>query len=394
MSNAITPAANVAAPTDSTKTTQSTSSDGFSSAFSGVMQNAQRNTDSDSADANDKSTTQTASSDVSATAVALLGPDGNPLPGTLPQVAWSGTVAAGDNQSATALALAGDATTAAMIAPVNAADISTAVQNALRQPLNNPITLSSATAADPTSVMEPAGNRAVNVFSTALTGQNNPLDMLSPMANPTASLSDTAMQSMLTGGESKLDFASMLNQAGMNSPAATPTTALATTLAPTLSYIQTARADQPMGTLPLPINHANWGDQLGEGVRWMVGQHMQQADLRLNPPELGLLEVRIQMNSSDHASLTFCSPHSAVRDAVEHAMPRLRDMLAETGVQLGDVNVSQQSLSQHHANPERFAQQSHGNNQAREEQSDHAEINAIPSVQLPRHGQGLVDIYA
>lgn len=393
MSNAINPAAAIAAPANTTKTAQSSTSDGFSSAFSGALQTAQHENNTDSADTSDKSNEHTTSSEMSATAVVLLGPDGNPLPGLQPQVAWSGTVAAGDNQGATALALAGDATTMAMTAPVNATDISTAVQNALRQPLNASTTLPTAVSGDGNASISPVANRADNVLSAALAGQNNPVDFLSTSTNA-LNPNDAMLKSMLSGVDAKSDFTSVMNQLGSNTATPVATTAIATTLAPTQTYLQTARTDQPTGNLPLPITHSNWGEQLGEGVRWMVGQHMQQADLRLNPPALGLLEVRIQMNSSDHASLTFCSPHSAVRDAIEHALPRLRDMMSESGVQLGDVNVSQQSLSHHHANPERFMQQHQSGGDGRGTRSETAEMDALPPVQLPRIGTGLIDTYA
>jgi flagellar hook-length control protein FliK len=51
------------------------------------------------------------------------------------------------------------------------------------------------------------------------------------------------------------------------------------------------------------------------------------------------MEVRIQIQN-DQASIQFASHHAVVREALEAALPRLRDMLEATGVQLVDVNVS------------------------------------------------------
>ena len=66
---------------------------------------------------------------------------------------------------------------------------------------------------------------------------------------------------------------------------------------------------------------------------------MKQADLQLNPPELGPLEVRISM-VDDEARITFTASHPQVREALEMALPKLRDMLGSSGVQLLQVDVS------------------------------------------------------
>jgi flagellar hook-length control protein FliK len=78
---------------------------------------------------------------------------------------------------------------------------------------------------------------------------------------------------------------------------------------------------------------------------WMANQNHQVAELHLNPPNLGPLEVRLTINN-DQASALFVSQHSAVRDAIESAMPRLREMLADNGITLGNASVGSESLGQ------------------------------------------------
>jgi len=75
-------------------------------------------------------------------------------------------------------------------------------------------------------------------------------------------------------------------------------------------------------------------------VVWVVNQGMPAAQLHLSPPDLGPMSVRISMEQ-DQASLAFSSPHAMVREAIEAALPRLRDMLGSQGITLVDVNVSQ-----------------------------------------------------
>ena len=72
---------------------------------------------------------------------------------------------------------------------------------------------------------------------------------------------------------------------------------------------------------------------------------MPAAELHLSPPDLGPMSVRISMEQ-DQASISFSSAHAMVREAVEAALPRLRDMLGAQGITLADVNVSQHGSSQ------------------------------------------------
>jgi flagellar hook-length control protein FliK len=88
-----------------------------------------------------------------------------------------------------------------------------------------------------------------------------------------------------------------------------------------------------------------WDGALGQRVVWMATQHQQVAEMRLNPPNLGPLEVRLTI-SGDQASAQFVSHHPAVREALESALPRLREMLAESGLTLGNVQVGSESFTQ------------------------------------------------
>jgi flagellar hook-length control protein FliK len=91
-----------------------------------------------------------------------------------------------------------------------------------------------------------------------------------------------------------------------------------------------------------PLAQGDWDQALGERIQWMVNRKMQGAQIRLNPAQLGPMEVRIQVQN-DQASIQFSSAHSMVREALEAALPRLRDMFDASGVELVDVDVSGQS---------------------------------------------------
>lgn len=96
---------------------------------------------------------------------------------------------------------------------------------------------------------------------------------------------------------------------------------------------------------PVPLNKEMAADQLAERVQMMMSKNLKNIDIRLDPPELGRMHIRMNMQG-DGATVHFTVANQHAREALEQAMPRLRDMLAQQGVQLGDTSVQQQSAGQ------------------------------------------------
>ena len=94
-------------------------------------------------------------------------------------------------------------------------------------------------------------------------------------------------------------------------------------------------------SISTPVTQPAWGDEFGQKITWMATQRNQSAELHLNPPQLGPLDVVLKVNG-DQATAMFTSPHAAVRDAIEQALPKLREMLADNGIMLGNAMVSDQ----------------------------------------------------
>ncbi len=109
---------------------------------------------------------------------------------------------------------------------------------------------------------------------------------------------------------------------------------------------QSKVAPAVQSTLQQPVGKQGWDQELGSRMVWMSKQDLQSAQLRLNPAHLGPLEVRLSVQQDQTATVTFLSNHAPVRDAVEAAIPRLREMLADNGVNLGGVDVSAHSHGQ------------------------------------------------
>ena len=95
---------------------------------------------------------------------------------------------------------------------------------------------------------------------------------------------------------------------------------------------------------PLAMQSGGWSEAVVDKVMWLSSQNLKSAEIQLDPAELGRLEVRVDI-SKDQTQVTFASPHAGVRDTLEGQMQRLRDLFTQQGMNLLDVNVSDQSLS-------------------------------------------------
>mgnify|MGYP000403919425 CR=1 FL=1 len=134
------------------------------------------------------------------------------------------------------------------------------------------------------------------------------------------------------------------------------------------------------------MGSAPWRNALSERIMVMTAQNNQVAEIQLDPPELGSLKVRLQVGQ-DQVSVSFVSPHASVRDAVEQSMPRLREMMEQQGLNLGESSVNDQSSgSGDEGRQERFAS---GN-------GDDMSAGSEEQVSVAADGEGisLVDYYA
>ncbi len=139
---------------------------------------------------------------------------------------------------------------------------------------------------------------------------------------------------------------------------------------------------------PVPQLHGDgFADDVGTHVRWLAGQQIGHAHIRISPQELGPVEIRMRMDG-DRISAEFTSAQPEVRQALENSLPRLREMLGQHGFQLAHASVGQQSQSSHDGNRQGAAQ---GTGHA-----DHADPGAdtglVPAPTIAR--QGLLDAYA
>ncbi|MCC6922711.1 MAG: flagellar hook-length control protein FliK [Nitrosomonas sp.] len=140
---------------------------------------------------------------------------------------------------------------------------------------------------------------------------------------------------LLQTGVDMPEFHSQSASGGL--PQATSSAALQTT---------TATAAPLHVNLDMQMDQPKWGNEFSQKIVWLAHQQHQVAELRLNPAHLGPVEIMLSLSGDNgaQASAQFVSPHLAVREAIEAALPRLREMMAENGIQLGDVTVGAESF--------------------------------------------------
>lgn len=139
-----------------------------------------------------------------------------------------------------------------------------------------------------------------------------------------------------------------------------------------------------------PVGQAKWGGEFAQKVVWLTSQQQQVAEIHLNPAHLGPVEVMLTI-TQDQATAQFLSPHSAVREAIEQALPKLREMMAENGIQLGNVMVGSDSFQQEN----RQQQAGHSDKGNASMTNARAETTTqTETLTTPVRHQGIVNTYA
>jgi flagellar hook-length control protein FliK len=152
--------------------------------------------------------------------------------------------------------------------------------------------------------------------------------------------------------------------------------------------------DHFLPTLEPRIGSTGWDSALGQKIVWMASQQQQIAELSLNPPDLGPMQIVLSVNN-DQASAMFVSHNADVRQALEAALPRLKEMMADSGISLGNTTISSDS-SQQRALMEGFERRNSSAHYAGEDGSANASDSDRASIaRIGARGLvGLVDTFA
>ena len=127
---------------------------------------------------------------------------------------------------------------------------------------------------------------------------------------------------------------------------------------------------------------------LQERVSALLNINNKEAEIRLDPPEMGSMQIRIR-SDAEQAQINFVVQNQQAKEALEQSMPRLREMLAQQGIELGESSIQQGSPEQQdgQSGQGQFA----GNQQTDEQQP---EVSAQSSETSRQQSSSSIDYYA
>ncbi|GAA71220.1 flagellar hook-length control protein FliK [Pseudoalteromonas sp. BSi20439] len=105
----------------------------------------------------------------------------------------------------------------------------------------------------------------------------------------------------------------------------------------------TAQAKQvsidPATLQALNIIKSDAAKMLQERVTSMLSINNKEAEIRLDPPEMGSMQIRIR-SDAEQAQINFVVQNQQAKEALEQSLPRLRELLMQQGLELGESSIS------------------------------------------------------
>jgi flagellar hook-length control protein FliK len=104
--------------------------------------------------------------------------------------------------------------------------------------------------------------------------------------------------------------------------------------------VQTQKSITALNTETIAIYRKDLANVVKDKVMVMINQRIQQVEIQLDPPEMGNVHVRVNLQN-EQAAVQFVVQNQQAKEALEQNIGKLRDMLAENGVDVGDANIEQ-----------------------------------------------------
>ncbi|KYN65768.1 flagellar hook-length control protein FliK [Pantoea agglomerans] len=154
---------------------------------------------------------------------------------------------------------------------------------------------------------------------------------------------DSSFQQALSNMVKQDDQAAIKASASDNAVNATPIATASSLPAQVTASATTSTPSTPM--LNSQLGSDEWQQALSQQIVMFSRNGQQNAELRLHPEDLGAIQISLKLDN-DQAQINLVSSHSHVRAALEAAIPQLRSALAESGINLGESQVSSDSSAQ------------------------------------------------
>ncbi|MBE0493847.1 MAG: flagellar hook-length control protein FliK, partial [Thiomicrospira sp.] len=99
-----------------------------------------------------------------------------------------------------------------------------------------------------------------------------------------------------------------------------------------------------LASIAYPLRHPQWAQSVGKRIVFMANQQMQQAQISLNPDKLGPIQLRLQLDRDQMVTVSMTAQHGATREALDAAIPRLKEMLEQAGIRFDEVKVEDEEV--------------------------------------------------
>lgn len=242
----------------------------------------------------------------------------------------------------------------------------------------------------------------INEFQQQVAQGREPgIDIAALVANAAneAGLSQSNTQAMMANIDAQVgQFMQLVNQSQQNAQSVFQSQLVQTDtqlVENNQARVESSKAQQQLDGFDKAVNiHKPEGQQqLNEKIRWMVNARNSMAEIRLDPPELGSMQVRVNV-SGDAASVSFVVQSQQAKDALAESMPRLREMLSEQGIELGDAHV-QKDNSSNGESGQQFAGKGNNSGESNNQRNDGMGDNTTVIEQgITRGMKGGIDFYA
>lgn len=224
------------------------------------------------------------------------------------------------------------------------------------EPLAKPPEVGVALAAQTRNLTVPMGDAGIHITNADGVIRDRSMPVTQPVPLTGAAIADATLSADTAPRESPI--ASLIRTgggvetvqrpdtriAGATSTQALTPAHLTPAIAQFLSESPLSRGEPLLETISTPVRDLAWGEKLSERVLMLTANQVKTAEIRLSPADLGPLRVQVSMDDGA-TNVTFHAQHAVTREAIEQALPRLREMLAESGLSLGQADVSEQGVA-------------------------------------------------
>jgi flagellar hook-length control protein FliK len=141
------------------------------------------------------------------------------------------------------------------------------------------------------------------------------------------------------------------------------------------------------------FNKQELANHMQQQVGLMLSKNMKSIDIRLDPPELGAMQIKLTMNN-DQAAVSFVVSNQQAKDALDVSLPRLRELLEQQGMDLAESDVQHGSAQGESTTGDDNNGANSGNGMSNDDAQDDANLHAQEQLNRAIKSPWNVDYYA